>query len=330
MNERKTEKIEISYRTIIFTVLFLVALWFLYYIKDIILQLFVALVLMSILNPTVESLTKHKIPRALSILLVYLVMLSILGVTIAALVPTLINQTTKFVGSIPKYLDNLGIFGTYTEQVIGQAIAQVGAFPSQLAKVIVSLFSNVFSVVAVLIFSFYLLLSREKLEHQYEYLFGKERSVEIHRILIRMEGKLGNWARGQLALMFLVWSSTYIGLFLLGIPFALPLSILAGLLEIIPIIGPFISAVPAVIVALSISPILGIATTSLYFLIQQLENYIFVPKVMEKSAGVTPMVTLIALAVGLKVSGVVGALISIPVVITIKVLFKEYLLSGKK
>jgi predicted PurR-regulated permease PerM len=129
--------------------------------------------------------------------------------------------------------------------------------------------------------------------------------------------------------MFVVGLANYIGLRLLGIPFALPLAILAGLLEIVPYIGPILAAVPAVLIGLGISPIIGVAAASLAFLIQQLENYLFVPKIMQKSAGVNPIVTLFSLAVGLEVAGIVGLLISVPVYITVKVLAGEYLLKNK-
>jgi predicted PurR-regulated permease PerM len=229
----------------------------------------------------------------------------------------------------PEYLSNLGIFGPYSEQIIGQLISQVGTLPSQVAKVVLSIFSNAFSVVTVLIFSFYLLLSRDKAQYQFEYLFGKTRGEKIEKFIYLIERRLGGWARGQLALMFLIWSATYIGLFLLGIPFALPLSILAGLLEIVPIIGPLISAIPAVLIGFGISPIIGVATAALYFLIQQLENYMFVPKVMEKSVGVNPMITLLALAIGFRLAGIVGILVSVPAVITIQILGREYFVKKK-
>jgi predicted PurR-regulated permease PerM len=126
--------------------------------------------------------------------------------------------------------------------------------------------------------------------------------------------------------MFIVGLANYIGLTLLGIPFALPLAILAGLLEIVPYVGPLIAAVPAVLIGFGISPILGTATAALAFLVQQLENYIFVPKVMEKSTGVHPIITLLSLAIGFKLLGMIGILIAVPVYITFQVLIQSYVL----
>ncbi|MGD8744466.1 MAG: AI-2E family transporter [Candidatus Woesebacteria bacterium] len=323
----KPVKIEVSHRTIVFTVFLLISLWVLYQIRDIIMQFFIALLIMSILNPTVTKLSKYKIPRTISVLIAYFLMIGIFGLTFAALIPTLIEQTTGFVNGLPAYVEKIGVFGVYSEQIVGQLISQVGSLPSQFAKVIVSVLSNALGVLTVLIFAFYLLISRGKIDSQWGNFFGQEKGKEITKVINLLEKRLGGWARGQLSLMFLVWSVTYIGLFLLGIPFAIPLSILAGLLELVPYIGPIIAAIPAVIIGLGISPVVGLAVAALYFLIQQLENYIFVPKVMEKSVGVHPVIILLALTIGFRLAGVVGVLISIPLVITIQVLVKKYLFS---
>ena len=127
--------------------------------------------------------------------------------------------------------------------------------------------------------------------------------------------------------MILVGTANYIGLSLLGIPFALPLAILAGLLEIIPNIGPITASIPGIIIGLSISPVTGLAVGALALLIQQLENYVLVPKIMEKSVGVSPLIILLALAIGFRIAGVIGAILAVPATITIQILASEYLLS---
>jgi predicted PurR-regulated permease PerM len=323
------KKIEISHRTIIFTVFFLIFLWFLYFIRDLLLQLFLALVIMAILNPLVTKLSKYKIPRAVSVFVAYLIFIGVIVGVIAGIAPPLIEQSGSFVNNFPRYLNGWGLTYYLGEQTISNFVSQLGALPAQVAKFTVSLFSNILSVITVLLFAFYMLLSRDKLDDQLSYLFGDKKEKRIGALIDRLEEQLGGWARGQLTLMFLVGISTYVGLKLLGIPFALPLSILAGILEVVPYIGPIISAVPAVMIGFGISPIIGLATTALAFLIQQIENYAFVPKVMEKSVGVNPIITLLSLTIGFKVAGVVGVIISVPLVITIRVLVKEYMLASK-
>ena len=319
------KKIEISHKTIIFTVLFLIALALLYFIRDIILQFFVALLIMTILNPLVAKLSKFKIPRAVSIIVVYVLTLGTIGVVLAGIIPPLVDETTTFVNSLPEYIENLAVPNAVVEPVVSQLFSTLGELPAQIAKATISVFSNLFNVILVLIFAFYLLMARSKQDEQLVVFFGKERSRKIAKTIDMLEFKLGGWARGQLTLMFLIGLITYIGLRLLGIPYALPLAILAGFFEMIPYVGPLMAAIPAVIIGFSISPLIGIATTALAFLIQQLENYLIVPKVMEKSVGVSPIVILLALTVGLKIAGAMGALIAVPVFITVQVFVKEYM-----
>ena len=319
------KKIEISHRTIIFTVLFLLLLWFLYLIKDILLIFFISLLLMAIINPAVVKLSKYRVPRVVSVLFVYMATIAILALIIGGILPALIEQTTNFANNLPSFLSGIGISSYFSDQIIEELIVQLGKLPAQIIKVVFSIFSNVIAVITVTIFTLYLLLSRNKIDEQLTNFLGEKQQKRVEKIVDNLEEKLGGWARGELALMVLVGLFTFIGLSLLGIPYALPLSLLAGVLEIIPNIGPIIAAIPSVIIGFGISPAIGIAVIVLAFIIQQVENYVFVPKVMEKSVGVSPIITLLALAVGFKISGIIGALISVPVLITFQVLIKEYL-----
>lgn len=318
-------KVEISHRTIIFTVLFLLSLGFLYLIKDIILELFVALLLMTIFEPMVAGLTKIKVPRGLAVLITYILVIGILGGTIALIAPTIVEQTTSFANALPGYLSNIGITRDFSEQILSGYLGQLGNLPGQIFDLTFSIFSNFLSVITVLVFAFYMLLSRNKLDDQLASFFGEEKQKSIGKTIDELEKRLGGWARGELILMFTIGIGTYVGLLILGIPFALPLAILSGLFEIIPLLGPIFSAIPAVIIGFGISPLTGAAVIAIAFLVHQLENYVLVPKIMEKSVGVSPIITLISLAIGARLAGIVGAIISVPMVITLQVLLKKYL-----
>ena len=323
------KKIEISHRTIIFTVFVVLSYLFISRVADIIMQFFVALLIMAILNPLVTKLSKYKIPRAASVLLAYLLLIGVIGFSISSIVPPLAEQTTSFINNLPKFLDNLGFSFLFSDQVIQQLVAQVAALPSEVAKITVSIFSNIVAVVAVLVFAFYLLLERDKLDIQLSYLFGQKKKKEVGKFIDLLERSLGSWARAQLTLMIIIGVTTYIGLRLIGIPFALPLALLAGILEIVPYIGPIVAAVPAVLIGFGLSPLQGIAVAALAFLVQQLENYLFVPKIMQRSTGVSPIVTLFALAIGFRLAGIVGVLIAIPIFIALRLVIAEYYFSGK-
>ena len=319
-----TKKVEISHKTIIFTVFFLLFLWFLYFIREIILVFFVALLIMAVLNPMATRLSRFKIPRVFSVLVVYLLAFFLIGVAVSGVVPPLADPSAGFAARLPEYVENLGVAPVISEQIVKELVSQFGALPGQLAKITFSLFSNILGVLTVLFIALYMLLARDKLDDHMGAFFGADQVKKAGRIIDDLERRLGGWARGQLTLMVLVGLMTYVGLRLLNIPFSLPLAILAGILEIVPYIGPIIAAIPLVLIGFGSSLVTGLAAAALALLVQQFENYLFVPKVMEKSVGVSPIITLLALGVGLKVAGIVGVLISVPVVITLQVLLKEF------
>jgi predicted PurR-regulated permease PerM len=323
-------KVEISHRTIIFSVLFLLFLWFLYFMRDILLQLFVALLLAAVLNPLVTKFTYSKIPRGFAVLLAYVLVLGLIGGLIALIAPPLVSQTTNFTNSLPTYMANLGITPVISAEIGKEFLTSIGSIPGQIIRFSLSLFSNILNVLAVLVFSFYFLLSRDKLDEQLGMFFGLEKTKKIESLIQRMEKKIGHWVRGQLVLMLLVGVLNYIGLALLGVPFAIPLAILAGLLEIIPYLGPIIAAIPAVLIGFGISGFVGTGVAIMALLVQQLENYVFVPKIMGRSVGLSPIVVLIALAVGQRLAGITGMIVSIPFVITLQVLIKDYMTKGEE
>jgi len=320
----KVEKVEVSYKTIVFTVAFMLLLWFLYYIKDIILAFFVSLLIMVILNPTVTKLTRYKIPRVGSVILIYLLVFGFFGILFAALIPVVIAQTTSFINNLPKFLDNLPLFSGFGDQVINRFVSDIVSVPGELAKVTISVFSNLIGVFTVLVFSFYLTIARDELEDQIGFFFGAAKREKIGKILNLMERNLGGWARGEIILMLAIGTATFVGFTLIGLPYALPLAMLAGFLEIVPTVGPTIAAVPPLIIGFGVSPIMGIATVALAFLVQQTENYFLVPRVMQSSVGLNPIITLLALAIGFRIAGVVGAIIAIPVVVASKVILQDY------
>lgn len=327
----KSVKVEISQRTILLILGIFVAFKFLTLVSDIILTIFVALLIMAILNPMVSKLALKKIPRPISVIVVYLLVLALLIISFAAIIPPLISQTTTFINHIPDYVTALGIPTLYSDQIIEQLILQLSTIPAKAAQLTFSFVSNILEVIAILVFAFYFLMLREHLDDHLAPFFDNGRKMQIDKIIDILENRLGGWARGQILLMIAVACANYIGLVALGIPFALPLAIFAGFLELIPYVGPFIAAIPAIIIGFSISPFLGFAAAALAFLIQELENYVLVPKIMQRSAGVNPIVTLVALAVGFNLAGVVGLLISVPFAITLEVLVRElYFTKGEK
>jgi predicted PurR-regulated permease PerM len=129
--------------------------------------------------------------------------------------------------------------------------------------------------------------------------------------------------------MLIIGVMSYIGLRLLGIEFALPLAILAGILEIVPNIGPVLSAIPAILAGLVISPLMGLAVAALYFLVQQLENTLIVPQIMAREIGVRPLVVIISLAIGVELGGFIGVVLAIPFMLLLRITASEFFSSKR-
>jgi predicted PurR-regulated permease PerM len=236
----------------------------------------------------------------------------------------LVQQTTNFINALPGYLSNIGVNSSTSGDIINGILGQFGGLSGEVLNFTFSIFSNFLGVLTVLVFAFYMLLSHSDLKNQVEPLFGESRGQRINKIVVMIEERLGKWARGQLLLMLAIAVGMYLGLLLIGIPFALPLAILSGLFEIIPFLGPIVSAIPAILIGFGISPLVGVGVTAFAFLIHQLENYILVPKIMEKSVGVSPLLILISITIGAKLAGLMGIIVAIPFVIMLQVLIKEY------
>lgn len=319
-------KIEISHRTIIFTAVFVIFLWLLYQIRQVLLGLFIATILMSALNPSIRRLEKLRIPRWLAIMMIYLVILILLGLGLWGIVPPLVDQTSALINKIPDLFRKFNFWGI-DEKILSSQLGQLTSVPVNLIKFITNVFSNLVEIFALAVLTFYLLLERKKLDQYLVVLFGEEKEKEIEKTIRVIEGRLGSWVRGELFLMLIVGILDYIGFRIIGLDFALPLAILAFILEIVPTIGPTLSALPAIMIALVISPFHALATAGWCFLVQQLENSIFVPRVMKKIAGVNPLISILSLAIGLKLAGIGGALLAIPTFIVIEVIVREILTS---
>lgn len=308
-------KIEISHRTIIFTLVLLVAVWFVLEIRDILFLLFISFILMSALRPIVDGLERIRMPRVISILLLYGLVFGGLGAGIASMVPTLAVQSGKLFMQLP---DVLAKVFPYISSDVRSLVQQAAPVGENLVRVTVGVFSNVLAVLTVMTFTFYFLLERRHLQDFLSALFGGDTGARVFGVLLQIEKRLGSWVLGELCLMVFVGVLVYGGLFFLRVEYALPLAILAGLLEIVPTIGPTVSALPAILVAISSSPILALSVVALYIIVQQIENNLLVPIVMKRSVGLPPVLTILALMIGGRFGGVTGAVLAVPVLLAIQ------------
>ncbi|MBI4036373.1 AI-2E family transporter [Candidatus Daviesbacteria bacterium] len=316
-----SRKIDISHKTIIFVTIFLLSLWIVYHILDLLLLLFVALIFMSALSPLISFLQKLKIPKVLGVLIIYLLFLGAIGGLLTVSFTPLIEETTKLALTLPSALADLLKVNNLDPNVIQSEVSNLS---KNLFSTTRAIFDNIITIIFLLVLTFYLLLERENLEKRAAFLFTGQED-RIQKLLMEIEGKLGAWLRGQLFLSLIIGVLVYLGLSVLQIPYALSLSILAAFTEVIPVIGPIISAIPAILLALTISPVLAAVVTAMYFVIQQLENHLVVPQVMKKAVGLNPLVVILAIAVGGRLLGIGGALLAVPIVVVLQIIVLDIL-----
>lgn len=311
---------------IIFALFLVVVGWLVFQTRDILVAIFVAYIIMAALMPSVRWFRSQGVPQIFSVLIPYLAVIVFLTLIILPLVPFVATQVQALISDLPHYLDEaastLGI--TVDANTIQDTVARESSNISRNAvSLTTKVFNGIFVTLTVLIVSFYMLYYQDKFKHAVANLFHKNEQEHVVKTMGKIDEKLGAWLRGQLVLCFTIGLLTYIALSLLGVPFALPLAIIAGLLEVVPTLGPILASVPAIIVALTFNPTLALVVAATYFVIQMLENNLLVPKIMQKAVGLNPVIVIIGVMVGASLLGVAGALLSIPFISFIIVLFKS-------
>lgn len=301
--------------------------WFVVQIRDIIVSIFLSYIIMAAVLPAVEFLQKKKFPKVLAVLIPYLSIITAIFLVVIPLVPFVIEQIQSLIIKFPQLLDqtvkNFGI--TVDQKQIQNFFTSQGSVIGKNAlNVTGQVFGGIFSVITIFVVSFYLLMYSDAFKKFMANLFHDGSREYIHNTLDRVNEKLGAWLRGEVILMVFIGLFSWIGLTILGLPYALPLALMAGLLEAVPTLGPIISAIPAVIVALTVSPTMALTVVALYMLIQALENQILVPKVMQKAVGLNPVIVILSIMIGANLMGVAGALLAIPFVSFIIVLISSF------
>lgn len=318
----------VSTRTIFTALLVLLSFWLLVQIKTVVIALFVALILALGLASLVDSLCRKGFSRSLAVLVVFLVAVASLVVVGVVSLPPMVEQTQRFWKKLPQLAE--AFFGqTYGEKLNAAFFGQLTTTSGSVVKVTLDVFANALMILTVLVFTFYFLLDLENMKMRLITLFPKEYQAKLKETVLEVEVKLGRWLRGQVALMLIVGLMTFVGLNLLRLDYALPLALIAGLLEIVPMLGPVLGAVPALLVGFTTSFVSGLGVLALYILVQQLENNVIVPRVMHSAIGFNPVVTMIVLLIGGKLLGIVGALLAVPATLFGYIIIKNWLLDYK-
>jgi predicted PurR-regulated permease PerM len=321
-----------------------VALWCAYLVRDALLLIYVSFLLAMGFSPLVRLIERQRllpirsarprIPRWFAILVPYVAILAIVALMFALIWPPLVAQARELWAQLPDMFDRaqqfLVVKGVLSEhltlrQAMERAQGPGGAAAERVAGAVVGLAGGVFGIVTILILSLYILIDADNLRSSMLRVFPAEQRPRVAAVTREAMVKVSAWLGGQVLLAAVIGTSSAIGLWALGVPFFYVLALVCGIGEMIPVIGPILSAIPALAVAATIS--LEKTVLVLIFLIiqQQLESNLLVPRIMSRQVGVSPVTVLVALLIGGSLLGIVGAILAIPTAAILQVVANQML-----
>ncbi len=333
MNEKIT--VNISARSVLVFFGIIALAYLAIVLKGLILMFVLAYILAVALKPSVNWLKKIKIPRVLGTIFVVSIILAIFGAVLGFLFPILFNQLNNLYDnrfeilnsfhalteSLPKGLSNdINHYVDELPQKVGGYL-----FGSDILKGAFGVLSGFGGIVIFFVITAYVIIEDSTPMNLIKKYWPKKTKEMALDSLKAFEIKLSQWVRGQAILSVAIGVLTYIGLSILGVPYAALLAVIAAVTELIPYVGPWLGGLIGVIVAFTVSPILAFWVAVLYFGIQQFEAAVLVPRVMKKAVGLSPVTILFVISSGAVAFGILGAIISIPIVAGIKAAMDTYL-----
>ncbi len=315
----------------LFVVCVILIFWLLYNLRVVLLLFFVAIVIGTAIRPAVEWLHRRGISRAAGTIIIYVMIAGVLIGFLAIIFPLIADQATQISQNLPQYY--LGVRDSLVNSP-NRLLQNIGArIPSQLSLFIITrtanpeevidqvtqtfLYTNlalkgILGTLAIFLLAYYWNQESNLVIRSLLHLFPPQRKKGIREFLQLAETKLGGYIRGEGLLCLLVGFAAFIAYLLIGLPYTLVLGIFAGIMEMVPIFGPALGAIPALLVALSIAPEKAIWVVVATAAIQMLENTFLVPRIMKNSMGVNPIIVLLSLIAFTSVFGFMGALLALP------------------
>lgn len=316
------------------------ALWFAHLIFDILVLIFVAIVIASLIDPFADAFQRIRLPRGLAVITLYIAFLALIVLIGIAVVPTIsrevaqisqnfgevVSQTSVQVQNIKGIISQYGLWDEAQKLLSSLSLTSISAAQSVVHQV-TGFFGGLVSFVLVLVMAFYFVVENEEIKLGIRRLAPAEYQPYIGQLVSRIKKKLGYWLRAQLFLDIIVGFFVYIGLLIIGAPYALLLGLIAGVTETIPYFGPFFAGIFSALMVLAQTGdwIKTIFVGGLFIVVQQVENHILVPKIMERTVGLNPIVSIVSLLIGFRLGGVVGALFSIPVATSLSVVVADFM-----
>ena len=337
MPTKDIQHFHISTGTMIRFLAILVGIVAIYLIRDILIALLFAIIVASAIEPAIEWLKARKIPRILSVILIYLVIALIFFFLFYLVVPLIFEELRSISSSYPTLRERLlsgieeagtfplfSLLGTNFEEILRVPTGYMGKVSGGVVSFLGNVFGGLFSFFLIVVFSFYLAAQEKGIESFLRLVTPLRYEPYVVDLWERSQRKLGRWFRAQLLLGAVVGVLIFFGLTFFGVPHALFFAVLAAVFEIVPVVGPILAAVPAIVSAFLSSPVLGLTVIGLYIIVQQLESHVIVPVVMRKTVGLSPLVVVLALLIGAKLGGIFGIVLSVPITAVLAELVNDW------
>jgi len=337
-----------TFRRIVWATLVLVSVilgfWLLYRFNQVVFILFIAIVIGTVIRPAVAWLHQRGLPQTAGVILIYLLLLILLIGFLLLVFPLMVEQSATIAAAAPSYYQTLREWlGNYPNQLLvrlseflpatlpslqprtGQQTGpEVMVSAGQALGYITVMAKVLFIAIVILVLAFYWTLDGPRIIQSFLMLIPQDQRESISELIVAMETKVGFFIAGQGLLCLVIGIMALVAYLLIGLPNALVLALIAGVLEAVPMIGPLLGAIPAALVALSIAPDKLIWVIVATVAIQQLENSLLVPRVMRRAVGVNPFVTLLALFAFSSLFGIAGAFMAIPMAAIIQLLLDRF------
>ncbi len=325
--------VRISSGSIITTLLFVLLAALLWFLRDLVLTLLSAVVIASAMEPAVRYFSKKGISRIISVIFIYLVLAVALLSILFFFAPPLLNDTATLLRELPQTFGSFNVaditHGLLPLQSASTALSSAD-FLSSISQSIAQstggafttlsvFFGGLTSFALIILFSFYFSVQETGVDDFLRIVTPIKEQAYVLHLWKRSQDKIGRWMQGQLVLATLVGVLLYLGLLILNVNYALLLAVVAGIFELLPIFGQFLAAIPAIIVGFATGGVTtGLLVTGLYLIVQQFEANLIYPVVVKKVVGVPPLLVILAMLVGFKLFGFLGALLAVPIAAAIQ------------
>ena len=332
--EYKEQPLVISTGSIVKTIVIILFFAVLFVLKNLILVLLMSIVIASAIEPATKWFERRRIPRLFSVILVYLLVIAALAGVIFFLLLPLLSESSDFLRNFPAYFNATTVSSTLAnneflssqplfaglknsvnlEQVVSQINGIITSLSSNTLGSITTIFGGILSFFLMIVLSFYLAVDEDGVGKFLKAIAPINHERYLVALWKRSQRKIGLWMQGQLVLAIIIGMLVYLGLLIIGVPNALLLAVLAAAFEIIPLFGPILASIPAIMISFTSGGVsLALVVIGLYIIIHQFENQLIYPLVVKKVVGISPVVSILALVAGWELAGFLGLILSVPI-----------------